>query len=91
MNPIPIIELYSFPRPDQGDPIDVIKARQLLQACIRQGSPFHDNEEYSYIVKHLSRFKRLTSKDLKNMFDKPKDSGMYLQEGHLNERSVILV
>jgi len=72
--------------PDQGDPIDVIKARQLLQACIRQGSPFHDNEEYSYIVKHLSRFKRLTSKDLKYMFDKPKDSGMYLQEGHLNER-----
>ena len=32
---------------------------------------------------------KITEKDLKNMFDKPKDKSMYLQEGHLNERLVV--
>lgn len=74
---------------------DQKKAKVLMDLCDdHESSPFLANERcphYNEIIKYLSRYMKLTRKDLKNIvdFEKLRDTSICLEEGHLTERFVL--
>lgn len=85
--------IFFSPSAADAKSVDEQKAIILWNKCEdTDTSPFFGNDEPEYIdiVKYLSRFMRLTEKDLSNIidFEKVISTGIYLEEGHLNERFV---